>query len=484
MSKRQKIPEKLASARLRACRTWPHASHGVLSMVPVEMRGLGTLAVDKYWRMYWDERFIQSASLEELTGTVLQEAGHLLLGHHKRAARYVAPGDKAGWDLWNKAADAAVNYLVSQSGAVLPEGVVTATSLGLKEGLAVEQYFRMLKQQAEDEQQQQSQGEDSDDDGEPQPDGEGGSDEGADDDSQEGGSQPADGDEGTASEDGADQPSGDSDGSGDGGDAAAGEQWQGEPLEPGEGGSCSDGQTRPWELPPPTDPTSGDAESEDAVPGLQEWEQQVIERNVAERVAKSMGDKAGGWKQMVDEVMEPKLDPRRLLVKAVSRVTAGLMAGSGRFSYRRPSRRPSHGGTIRPRSFAPVPRITVIIDTSASMMREELSLGLGLVSKVLNGLRLRDGVHVITGDTESAWAKQVFDPSKIELRGGGGTDMGKIIQECADDKPAERPSLIIVVTDGGTPWPEQDVGIPTVACITYQGGEQGVPSWIESIDIT
>ena len=100
----------------------------------------------------------------------------------------------------------------------------------------------------------------------------------------------------------------------------------------------------------------------------------------------------------------------------------------------------------------------------------------------MNSLRLRDGIHVITGDVGSAWAEKVFDPSKIELRGGGGTDMGAIVVDCAQHKAAIRPELIVVVTDGITPWPQQDVGIPVVACITDKRTWEP-PAWIERVDI-
>ena len=179
---------------------------------------------------------------------------------------------------------------------------------------------------------------------------------------------------------------------------------------------------------------------------------------------------------------EPKIDPRRLLMKVVARATGNLTAGNGRFSYRRPARRPSYGGAIRPRNFQPVPRITVIIDTSGSMGKHELELGVGLVSKVLSGLRLRDGVKVITGDVGACWAEQVFDPSKICLVGGGGTDMGEIVEQVAAEKANLRPQLIVVVTDGYTDWPKQDVGVPCVACMTGEG-YCTVPNWIEVVHV-
>ncbi len=42
--------------------------------------------------------------------------------------------------------------------------------------------------------------------------------------------------------------------------------------------------------------------------------------------------------------------------------------------------------------------------------------------------------------------------AQVELAGGGGTDMGSGIYAAAALRP--RPSVVIVLTDGFTPWPE------------------------------
>ncbi|NIN64206.1 MAG: hypothetical protein GTO63_05805, partial [Anaerolineae bacterium] len=42
---------------------------------------------------------------------------------------------------------------------------------------------------------------------------------------------------------------------------------------------------------------------------------------------------------------------------------------------------------------------------------------------------------------------------KLELHGGGGTDMRVLIQQALDEAPF--PNVIIIVTDGHTPWPEE-----------------------------
>lgn len=247
------------------------------------------------------------------------------------------------------------------------------------------------------------------------------------------------------------------------------------------GGSCADGQARDWELPPPT----GDAS--DAAPALDKWQQDALIRHCAERAGSSgRGTMAGAWQELVETWKEPKLDPRRLLQKALARHTQNLIAGSGKFTYRRPSRRQNPSGLLRPRSFQPVPRILVIIDTSGSMGSDEMRLGVGLVSKCINGLRLRDGVRVIAGDTYAHWDDQVFDPRKVQLVGRGGTDMRALIVHAAEKPARERPELIVVVTDGETPWPNEDVHIPVVAAmVRFSDWAQDYPppAWIECVNL-
>jgi hypothetical protein len=61
----------LAQARLRACRHWPFASHAILLIIPVPRPGLGTLAVDKHWRLYHDEAPLERMDVEPAAGLIL-----------------------------------------------------------------------------------------------------------------------------------------------------------------------------------------------------------------------------------------------------------------------------------------------------------------------------------------------------------------------------------------------------------------------------
>ena len=409
----------------------------------------------------------------------------------------------------------AVWALIKAAGMPVPETAVTAERAGFAENLSTEQYFRLIRdkreqerQQAQgqaedDEQQNQDSNGDSDGDDSQEPDdGDGAGDSQAsdedgdqsDDQSESGGEGDQDGGEGeTDADGGSDSQPGqedDVDSAGCDGDGGRSGGQPGDDGEPSElqsqvaGGSCADGQAREWELPPPESDASGQT---DTPPAVEQWKQEILLRNAADRVAASgKGSGAGMWREMVEHYEEPKLDPRRLLQKTLAKRLGQLTSGCGKFTYRRPARRPSLGGTLRPRSFQPVPRILVIIDTSGSMSSREMRLGVGLVSKCINALRLQDGVRVMAGDDYAQWDDQVFNPRNIQLIGGGGTDMACLIEAAASKKPAERPELIVVVTDGETGWPKERVPMPVVAAITRVSEYAKFfvpPAWIESVKL-
>ena len=131
----------LAQTRLRACRHWPFASHAILSMVPVARPGLGTLAVDQHWRVYYDEAALQQFGVEQAAGVILHELDHLLKRHHKRATSLVRDGQ---WETWNYATDASINGDLRAQSIPLPDGVVYPDKFNLPDGLSAEEYFRKL----------------------------------------------------------------------------------------------------------------------------------------------------------------------------------------------------------------------------------------------------------------------------------------------------------------------------------------------------
>jgi hypothetical protein len=111
--------QKLAEARILACRKMPYMTHQVMTLIPVERRGLGTMAVDEYCRMYYDPAFLEGRDLKHLAFVVLHEAIHVWNRHGKRCVRLL--GEKPAHDrlgIWRQAVDAAVNDVLEQSAAL------------------------------------------------------------------------------------------------------------------------------------------------------------------------------------------------------------------------------------------------------------------------------------------------------------------------------------------------------------------------------
>ena len=476
----------LAQARLRACRYWPFASHAILSMVPTPRPGIGTLAVDQHWRLYYDEAALQRMSADQAAGVILHELDHLLKRHHKRAKSLVGDGQ---WEAWNYATDAAINGDLKAQDIPLPDGVVYPERLGLPDGLSAEEYFRKLTEQTDN---QQSDDENTDKE----------SDDTQDSPSEQPGDSNADNNETDNQDDNQDTEGKDREPGGDTGDQGSsyprhegtseptagsadrlehpcGEDEASPPMEPqpvGASGSCSDGRQRPWELGAPDDDN----------PGLDEADQEqlihVTAKNVLER---EHGQESASHRRWAKDILNPPIDPAARLLNLVRRY-CDLTFGIGERSYRRPSRRNGNPRMVLPSNVAPLPRITVIVDTSGSMTAEDLGLSLGMIRKVLNSFRIRDGIKVITGDTQGQ-TKQLClsDPKRIELTGGGGTNMARIVAEVLQTKP--QPQMILICTDGETPWPDDNPGIPIVACLTnpratlpeyYQP-----PSWIPIVEL-
>lgn len=250
----------------------------------------------------------------------------------------------------------------------------------------------------------------------------------------------------------------------------------------GSGGSGADGQQKAWEFGAPGKPGDGDqAGGQEAPPGLSDFEQTMLARQSAEKIeaAKMAGKVPAGLARWAKEILDPKIDPKRELLALVKHGISQA-AGMKDFTYRRPSRRRPTNRIVFPSMIATVPRLTICIDTSGSMCGEALGLGLGLVQSVVKALPDQRGVLVLAGDTRVEAAKKVFSAKQVELAGGGGTDMRELLRDAVERTP--RPQLVVLFTDGYTPWPHTPMAVPTVAVICGDGG-QDCPEWMKTVRI-
>tara|TARA_Y100000310_G_C20702709_1_gene831483 strand:+ start:1484 stop:2053 length:570 start_codon:yes stop_codon:yes gene_type:complete len=174
--------------------------------------------------------------------------------------------------------------------------------------------------------------------------------------------------------------------------------------------------------------------------------------------------------------INPQIDPYTALMRYVLRTVADS-SGGNRQTYTRPNRRRRTGGLLLPGKRAHKPRITICVDTSGSMEDSDIGLAVGLINRVLNRFQVRSGIRVITGDTEGKTSTVVNRKlDRLLTAGGGGTDMRPLIDEALSTTP--KPQLVLVVTDGGTPWPEGSKGVPVVACITRSEPDNDIPDWM------
>ena len=192
--------------------------------------------------------------------------------------------------------------------------------------------------------------------------------------------------------------------------------------------------------------------------GVSSQQSELLRLGVAAEIqrqsARDPGTVAGGWLRWAEDVLPSKTDWRRVLAAEIRHAVA-TVAGNVDYSYAKPNRRNHlYGDVVLPRLVRPVPEIAVVCDTSGSMHDELLGRALAEIEAVLKRAGLRQtSVRVLAVDADVQTVNRVSRIAQIKLAGGGGTDMREGIAAAAKLRP--RPSVIVVLTDGYTPWPDQ-----------------------------
>ena len=219
--------------------------------------------------------------------------------------------------------------------------------------------------------------------------------------------------------------------------------------------------------------------------GIDESEQKLLRHQVAvavEEHVKSRGWVPTGLQRWADTVLRPKASWQQILARSV-KAAVHLRAGASDYTWQRPSRREQPDDVvIRAGMTRTVPDLAVVVDTSGSMSDTELAQALAEIRSIIASVVPGEALTVLATDTVVASAQRVFNPRQINLFGGGGTDMRVGIAEAAKTKP----TAIIVITDGYTPWPATPPkGVPTViAALTTSDAQDMVPKWIRTVDLS
>ncbi|HST83191.1 MAG TPA: VWA-like domain-containing protein [Kineosporiaceae bacterium] len=181
----------------------------------------------------------------------------------------------------------------------------------------------------------------------------------------------------------------------------------------------------------------------------------AIRYRVAEQIRRGIGNAPRGWQRWAEDISQPVQDWRRLL-QATLRHSLAQVSGAVDYAYRRPGRRAAalSGTVIMPSLLKPLPTIAIVIDTSGSVADSELGIALGETAGILKAVGAKGNrISVYSCDAAVHTVQEVCDTAQINLAGGGGTDLRQGIRRAQEHTP--RPDIIVVITDGHTPWPSE-----------------------------
>jgi predicted metal-dependent peptidase len=210
---------------------------------------------------------------------------------------------------------------------------------------------------------------------------------------------------------------------------------------------------------------------------------EIIRRQTAEAILRTAREKGrgsvpGGWIRWAEEITLPPRIPWQQKLARVLRGMVSSRAGMVDYSYRRPGRRQSAvPDVVLPGMVRPTPEVAVVVDTSGSMGDGEISLALREIRGILQATG--SGTTVLAVDAAVQTCRKVFSPRQVlsGLRGGGGTDMRVGLEAALRLRP--RPDIVVVITDGWTPWPSSAPPVPVMVVTTDRDG----PPWAETVRV-
>jgi predicted metal-dependent peptidase len=363
------IPQELQVARIRAQVLRPYYASILWAMRPVEAPGLGTMATDKWMRLYYDPEFVKTRPVDVIVTAIYHEIGHNILNHHVRMKHHA----EENAIMANVAGDLAINcnlweeqqYEQRTKGRAqirCEDEWQYPRNYEFPDHLASEEYWDMLKRKYPPEYKFGIDG---------------------------------------------DKPS----------------------IGKGACGSSAHGQKMPWEQPGPGD---GDFDEDTHESAVSQVEGDLIRDEVAratvDHASKAQGSVPAGMLRWAQERLKSTVNYAALINFAVRAGIQDAMGFTHQKFGRLHRRQDSMGGVILPTFFRKVPNIAVGIDTSGSMSEPDALAG-ARGGRELPSEPVSAPVTVLTGDYGVHTASRRSSrrqPDRTD-RGGGGTDVGLTI---------------------------------------------------------
>jgi predicted metal-dependent peptidase len=253
-------------------------------------------------------------------------------------------------------------------------------------------------------------------------------------------------------------------------------------------GSGAHGRPRVHDLVASAGDPDGDAGADVSI-GIDPLEAVSIRHQTAAAVLasdqKSPGRVPAGLRRWAGDALQPVVDWRREFATLIRRAA---YESSGKVDYRqgrRNRRAAARPELILPGLIRPVPSVAVVIDTSGSIDAGDLSTAVAEIDGITAAIGARQRrVTVFAVDAEVQAISRAARGRDIELAGGGGTDMGRGLDAAAALRP--RPHVIVVLTDGWTPWPNRPpAGARVIVGLIGSDAAESdtVPAWARPLRI-
>lgn len=488
--------EIFAGAVIKAASTLPVWRDAIALMRPFFDASCNTAYTDRYSRVGLSRWFFEELDVIQRSSVLLHEASHVLYNCFVRGEAMGADPTKN-----NLASDLEINSglatvpNVDLSFGILPE----KDPFNFDKHLTQEQYYHLIDQMNYEPPKQEGQQ------GQPDPNcpehgdnagqGDQSGDQGGQDGDQSGdggnGDQPGENGQG----DGDGQGQGQGQGNGNGNGSGQG-QGQGNPS-----GNHQHGNSGPQCTCPHTGDGKGNngsigcdqstdervADADDlGIERASDAEQSIAKKNTAARVeeaakkARQAGD--GHMSQFLElaakRLSPPRVNWRTIFRRVLSKNNEAIIRGRSDYSYRRTSRRLTDSPYIFPGMVKYQPKTMFGIDTSGSMSHEDYMRSITEVEGILKAVgRSKGAMRVFSVDTQVANVKPVDSVAKVNLMGGGGTDMAVAFLYVNSLAQADRPDIFVLATDGHTDWSRVERAIheapkkyPSIILVTTASG--------------